>query len=75
MKTVDEFVTLLHEELGLVVTAADLDRSLADIAGWDSLHLLWMITTLEQRTGRQLSLPDLLEAPTLRGIYRVAVPA
>jgi acyl carrier protein len=69
MKDLEEFIALIREEVGLPVTAADADRALHDLHGWDSIHLLWLVTVLEERTGRSVSLIDLLEAPSLASIY------
>ncbi|MFE9031849.1 acyl carrier protein [Streptomyces iakyrus] len=75
MNTIDDLVVLIRDELGLAVSVQDAERPLDEIAGWDSVHLLWLTTALERRTGRSVSLPDLLEAGTLGGIYRAAVAA
>ncbi|MFI9387647.1 acyl carrier protein [Kutzneria sp. NPDC052558] len=71
--TVDEFAALIHDEIGLAVTADELDRSLDQVAGWDSVHLLTLLTALERATGRSISLPDVLSAPSLGTIYTVVV--
>lgn len=75
MNTIDDLVVLIRDELGLAVSVQDTERPLDEIAGWDSVHLLWLTAALERRTGRSVSLPDLLEARTLGGIYQVAVAA
>jgi acyl carrier protein len=72
---IDDFVALVRDELGLPVTAADAGRSFDELPGWDSVHLLWLLTTLERETGRQLSLPDVLEAGSLAQIHALAVAA
>lgn len=71
--TVEDFLDLITERLGLPVTAEDAERDLDQLAGWDSLHLLWLVTVLEQRTGRPVRMADLLEARTLGEIYAAAV--
>lgn len=73
MNSIGEFVSLVHDELGLPVTVEDAARELNDIPGWDSMHLLWLVTILEQRTGRGLSVVDILDAPNLKYIYELAV--
>lgn len=75
MNTLDDLVVLIRDELGLPVSVQDAERPLDEIAGWDSVHLLWLTAALERRTGRSVSIPDLLEAGSLGGIYRVAVAA
>lgn len=73
MKTIDDFVTVVRDELGLAVTNDDVSQPLDQVDGWDSVHLLTLATVLEQRTGRSLVLPDVLEAGTLEEIYLLAV--
>jgi acyl carrier protein len=73
VNSIDDFVALVRDELGLPVTAEDAARSLDEVPGWDSVHLLWLLTVLEQATGRRLTMPDVLEAATLEGIYGLAV--
>jgi len=73
MNTIDDFVTLVRDELGLPVTAENVGRSLDEIPGWDSVHLLWLTTTLEQATGNPVSLARALEARSLEQLYRTAV--
>ncbi len=73
MNTMDDFVALLSEDLGLPITAEDTGLPLDEVPGWDSLHLLSLLTLLERRTGRVLSLADVLEACSLKDIYDLAV--
>lgn len=74
MKDLDDFVALVRDELGLPVTREDTERSLDALDGWDSVYLLRLLTLLEQETGRSVSLPDVLEAPTLGHIYKLVAP-
>ncbi|MEV6927920.1 acyl carrier protein [Dactylosporangium sp. NPDC051485] len=69
---VDDFVGLLRDELSLEVSRADLGRRLDELPGWDSVHLLWLLTILEQRIGRPISLPELLEAQSLQELHERA---
>lgn len=73
MNSIGDFVTLVRDELGLPITAEDAGRGLDEIPGWDSMHLLWLVTILEQKTGRSISVIDVLEAPNLEYIYELAV--
>jgi acyl carrier protein len=75
VETVIEFVTLLHDEVGLSVSAEDLNAQLDDVAGWDSVLLLYLLTALERRTGRRLPAAEMFEAATLNDIYDLAVRA
>jgi acyl carrier protein len=69
----EDFLTLLRHELGLAVTEDDAVVSLDQVPGWDSVHLLSLLTVLEGRTGRRIHLPDLLQAGTLKEIHDVVV--
>jgi acyl carrier protein len=71
--SIGEFVALVQDEIGLPVTEADVDRALDQVTGWDSVHLLTLLTTLERVTGRSISLPDVLSAPSLGSIHAVVV--
>lgn len=73
MNTIDDFVALVCDEVGLPVTAEDIESGFDQVPGWDSVHLLTLMMALERRTGRPISMPDLLEAPSLGHIYRLAV--
>jgi acyl carrier protein len=64
-----EFVRLVRDEIGLDINPSDLDRSLDDVVGWDSVHLLALAVTLERHSPVQVSLPDLLQARTLGAIH------
>ena len=70
--TLDEFLTLVHEEIGLDVSQEDARRPLTDLGGWDSVHLLALLRAVEQSTGAAISLPDVLEAGTLEGVHAAA---
>jgi acyl carrier protein len=70
---VEDFIRLIHAELGLHLTAEDLDTGFDQVPGWDSVHLLTLLVALERETGRRISLPDVLEAPSLAHVYTVAV--
>jgi acyl carrier protein len=75
VNTIDDFVALLRDDLGLPVTAQDVPLQLDQVAGWDSVHLLSLLTLLERRTGRGLPLSSALEATSLGEIYELAVTA
>ncbi|MFH9674951.1 phosphopantetheine-binding protein [Streptomyces sp. NPDC017405] len=73
MKTIDDFVALIQDELGLPLRREDVHLELDQVTAWDSLHLLSLCTILERETGTSLSLPDVLEARSLERIYALAV--
>ncbi|MFF4764718.1 acyl carrier protein [Streptomyces sp. NPDC001292] len=69
MNTLEDFIALVRDELALPVTVEDAGRGLHELPGWESIHLLRLVTVLEDRTGRSVSVVDLLEAPSLESIY------
>jgi len=71
MNTIDDFMAFVEAELGLPVTADDATQDFDGLAGWDSVHLLSLISAVERRTGRSVSLADALEAANLADIYRL----
>jgi acyl carrier protein len=75
MNTIDDFMAFVEAELGLPVTAADATRDFDGLADWDSMHLLALISAVERRTGRSVSLADALEASNLAEIYRLTARA
>jgi acyl carrier protein len=72
MNAIEDFLMLVRDELGLPVTAENAEQSLDQLPGWDSVHLLWLLTALERSTGRSVSLPDVLQAGSLADIYALA---
>lgn len=72
MNDINEFIELVRDQLGLPITAIDAGTELNQLPGWDSVHLLRLLTVLEERTGNAISLPDLLDVSTLEGIYLMA---
>ena len=75
MNSLADLAALIRDQMGIPVTEADMTCSLTQLPGWDSVHLLWLHTVLEHATGRQILMPDLLEAPDLASIYELAVAA
>jgi hypothetical protein len=73
VNSIDEFVRLLHDELGLAVTKENVADDWDDLPGWDSLYLLSLLGILERETKRPLSLPEVLEATSLQQVYVLAV--
>lgn len=71
--SVEDFLTLLEDELGVRVDPGEVDRPLEDFAEWDSVHLLRLVTVVENVTGRRVRVADLLEATTFRQIHKAAV--
>ncbi|MFD5466853.1 acyl carrier protein [Kitasatospora sp. NPDC127059] len=75
MTTIEDFMVLVRDEIGLPLGPEDAGLPLDRLPGWDSVHLLTLLTALERETGRPVSLPDVLAAGSLREIHRVAVGA
>lgn len=71
----DDFVTLLREEIGLRVGVADTGRDLEGLAGWDSVHLITFLSAVERATGRQVSLAAALRARTIEQLYTATAGA
>ncbi|MFI9051375.1 phosphopantetheine-binding protein [Streptomyces sp. NPDC053427] len=72
MTSIDDFLALIRDELGIPVTADDIGRHFDEIAGWDSVYLLHLLTVLERETGRSISLPDVLASSDLESVYTLA---
>jgi hypothetical protein len=75
MTDVRDFAALVRDEIGLPVTEQELGRGLDQIDGWDSVHLLTLVTVLERETGQSVALPDVLEAGSLREIFELYTAA
>jgi acyl carrier protein len=75
MTTVDEFVTLLHDEVGLPVSSEEMRLDFDQLPGWDSALLLQLIAVLERATGQRLSLPDVLGTRSLASLFDLVVAA
>jgi acyl carrier protein len=75
MTSIDDFMVLLRDEIGLTVTPESIGRTLDEVPGWDSVHLLQLLVVLERETGRPVSLPEMLEARSLRHIFDLTVAA
>jgi acyl carrier protein len=71
--TLDDFMALIHDELGLRLTVQDATVSFDELPGWDSVLALQLLAALERVVGRRISMPDALEARNLRHIYELAV--
>lgn len=72
MNSFDDFIDLLTDEVGLPVTSEEARGDLDAVTGWDSVHLLTLLTVLERHTQRTLALPDVLKARSLADIYELA---
>ncbi|MYS43666.1 acyl carrier protein [Streptomyces sp. SID5998] len=66
-----DFAGLVRDELGIDIDETELDRPFDALEGWDSVHLLTLLSLLEKETGAPLSLPDFLDARSLASIYEL----
>jgi acyl carrier protein len=71
--TVVDLITLANEYLGTDLEPADAERDLAELACWDSVYLLRLVTLLEQKLGRPVPVAEMLEARSLGDIWTAAV--
>jgi len=71
--TRDEFAELVLDQTGIELGERDLHRALDQLDGWDSVQLLGLLVALEKRVGRQLSLPDFLDAGDLGSLYEMVI--
>lgn len=72
MNSIDDLIAIVRDELGLPVAIEDAEAGFDELAGWDSVHLLRLVTVLESTTGRRMSLPAVLEADSLADVYALA---
>lgn len=75
MHTIDDFVRLVRDELGMPLEEYQVSADLDQLPEWDSLYLLKLVTALEQATGRSLPVGRLLEARSLAEIHQLAAQA
>jgi acyl carrier protein len=71
--TIEDFIALLDEEIGLQVAADQIEDAFDQLPDWDSVKLLWLATALEKAIGLPVRFADLLEATSLGDVYRLAV--
>lgn len=74
MTTIDDFIALVQDEIGIPVTVKDAGVGFDELDHWDSVHLLTLLVALERATGQRVSMPDVMEATSLRDIFELAVP-
>jgi acyl carrier protein len=71
----EDFIELVRRETGLDLTEDHAGLDLDQVPGWDSVYLLSLVVALERCTGRRLSMPDVLEARSLRDLCALAATA
>ncbi|MEU4497993.1 phosphopantetheine-binding protein [Streptomyces sp. NPDC023998] len=75
MNTVVELISLANEHLGTDLAPEDAGRDLAELACWDSVHLLRLVALLERELGRPIAVAEMLQARSLGEIWTAAVTA
>ncbi|MFC3575163.1 acyl carrier protein [Streptomyces yaanensis] len=73
--TLADFVDTVRDELGLPVADDQIGADFDELPEWDSLHLLKLVTAMEQDSGWSVPVGRVLEARSLKEIYELAVPA
>jgi acyl carrier protein len=69
MNSVIDLVDLIQDVLELPITEEDINTNFDDLGGWDSLHLLRLITSIESQIGKRVSVPAMMKARNIREIY------
>ncbi|MFN6560892.1 MAG: acyl carrier protein [Nostoc sp. ChiSLP01] len=69
MNNVTDLVYLIQDVLELPIVEQDINTPFDELGGWDSLGLLRLITSIEIRTGKKVSVLSMLQARTIRDIY------
>jgi acyl carrier protein len=67
--SIDEFLEVVGKECGLHLAQDDLQTDFDQLAGWDSLHLLKLLSALEAATGRIFTATRFLEARSLADLH------
>ncbi|MER7951857.1 acyl carrier protein [Streptomyces sp. NPDC096079] len=75
MKNLDDFLILVENEIGLSLTPATVGAGFDELSGWDSLHLLTLLTAIERETGQRVPMTQVLEATSLHDIFVLTAPA
>ncbi|NUS11801.1 MAG: acyl carrier protein [Streptomyces sp.] len=73
MNSLDDFLTLVHDEVGLLVTPQTVADEWDQLPGWDSVLLITLLSAIERRTARPVSLPEMLQARNLEEVYQLAM--
>lgn len=73
--TPEDFVALLRDSTGLDLDLPSLESDFDSLPGWDSLHLLKLVSALERATGQRIQVGQVLAARSLEQVRRVAVGA
>ncbi|ACC80705.1 acyl carrier protein [Nostoc punctiforme] len=69
MNNVTDLVYLIQDVLELPIAEQDINTPFDQLGGWDSLGLLRLITSIEIRTGKKVSVLSMLQARNIKDIY------
>ncbi|MER5502625.1 MULTISPECIES: acyl carrier protein [unclassified Streptomyces] len=64
-----DFLGLIRDELGLVLTEEEAGADFDALPAWDSVHLLRLVGLVERETGRRVPVAGVLRARSLREIH------
>ncbi|MEV6947371.1 acyl carrier protein [Streptomyces sp. NPDC051172] len=70
-----DFIGTVRDELGLPLADEQVGADFDELPEWDSLHLLKLVTAVEQATGHSVPVGRVLEARSLKEIYELVVAA
>lgn len=69
-----DFLGLIRDELGLVLTEAEAAADFDTLPSWDSVHLLRLVGLVERETGRRVPVAGVFQARSLREIHCLVGP-
>jgi acyl carrier protein len=73
--TTADFIAVVQAESALPLDVGDLRTEFDELPGWDSVHLLKVLSALEATTGTALPMGRLIEAHSLGDLYDAVVAA
>ncbi|MEU7635848.1 MULTISPECIES: phosphopantetheine-binding protein [unclassified Streptomyces] len=73
MRTVLDLIELANDELGLHLRPEDAGTAFDDLPEWDSVHLLRLVTALEDALGGPVPVAEVLGAASLTALFDLAV--
>ncbi|MFG2648278.1 acyl carrier protein [Streptomyces sp. NPDC048436] len=73
LATPDDYLGILRDLVGFPVTPEELGTPFDQLNGWDSVHLLKLVTVIERETQVRLPVTRVLEARSLNEVFGMAV--
>jgi acyl carrier protein len=67
--TTEDFVAIVADESGMTLVVGDLDTDFDQLDGWDSVHMLKLLSALEGAVGGALPVVEVMESRTLGQIH------